>query len=95
MPQPTSTVKCDDELLKMADKKANPIRKRSREELAFKLMGLIHHLERQSNPNPKDRKWILDLYAECLLTVRGDGNGGVERDLRGLLERFRAQFGRA
>ena len=52
----------------MADERSDINSETSPEEIAFRLMGLIHHLE--GHAAPKDRKSVLDLYAECLLAVR-------------------------
>ncbi len=54
----------------MADEKAVQTSETSSEEVAFKLMGHIQHVEGQKGSGIKDRKSILDLYAECLLAVR-------------------------
>jgi len=52
----------------MADAPVVHIGENSPEEVAFKLMRLIQ--SREGNP-AKDKKGILDLYAECLNTVQG------------------------
>jgi hypothetical protein len=60
----------------MADEKAVRTAETSPEEVAYKLMGHIQHLEGQKGGAIKDRKSILDLYAECLLAVRNPTGRG-------------------
>jgi hypothetical protein len=47
----------------------------SPEEVAFKLMHQVARLEGRAmatdGKSPADRQWLLDTYAECLATVRG------------------------
>jgi hypothetical protein len=47
----------------------------SPEQVALKLLDVIANVEKRSltslGPNPADRKWLLDTYAECLEAVRG------------------------
>lgn len=58
----------------MADEPVVHIGENSPEEVAFKLMHLIIAEERAAHiPN---RKQILDLYAECLVTVKMPGRRG-------------------
>jgi hypothetical protein len=52
----------------MADAPVVHIGENSPEEVAFKLMSLIRHLQAQNSP--KDMKGILDAYAECLRAVK-------------------------
>jgi hypothetical protein len=51
----------------MADAPVVHIGENSREEVAYKLMSLIRH---NDGSPPKDKKGILDLYAECLNAVQ-------------------------
>ena len=52
----------------MADAPVVHIAENSSEEVAYKLMALIRHIEAQNAP--RDRNGILDLYAECLNSVQ-------------------------
>jgi hypothetical protein len=52
----------------MADAPVVHIGENSPEEVAYKLMGLIRHIQAQDAP--KDKNGILNLYAECLQTVK-------------------------
>jgi len=58
---------------KMTDKAIVHIGENSPEEVAFKLFKEIVSVEIHNSNPPKamSKKWILDTYAECLLTVRG------------------------
>jgi hypothetical protein len=55
----------------MADNDTVHIGENSPEYVAYRLMQLIADTE---NNIKRDRKWILDTYAECLLTVHAPGN---------------------
>jgi len=45
------------------------------EEVAFKLLGIIGAIEQRQfyghGQNPADRKWVLETYHQCLMTVKG------------------------
>ena len=58
----------------MTDNPTPTLKDNSPEEVAFKLMKLVIQTENRSPnahaENPADRKYLLDTYAECLITVR-------------------------
>ena len=63
----------------MSDTPVVHIGENSPEQIAYRLMLDIVRVEdkllEKSEKNPgktADRKWILDTYAECIRTVRGD-----------------------
>jgi hypothetical protein len=60
----------------MADAPEVHIGENSAEGVAYKLLTLIRQVEAPNSP--KDRKGILDLYAECLNTVRSPHVRGVK-----------------
>ncbi|GAA2850098.1 hypothetical protein EDC40_101349 [Aminobacter aminovorans] len=58
----------------MADSSVVHIGENSPEHVALHLMEVISRLEKRplyaGDPNPADRKWVLETYAQCISTVR-------------------------
>ncbi len=58
----------------MAEQTVVHIGENSPEQVAYRLMDNIAHVEGKvlfKDQNSADRTWILDTYAECLRAVRG------------------------
>jgi hypothetical protein len=59
----------------MPDSPVVHIGENSPEEVAFKLFKevVLVEIHNGGQPNKMTKKWILDTYAECLITVRAPG----------------------